>query len=155
MRIPKVLRVLYSPSKAFKELAEKPSYIGVILILVLFVASNLLANYVANAKYYIQNVKPDLFKENSDVWTENATLWISNGDCITDDDSVYGDHSIAFTITDKNELSMQMNLSEEIDCSANNFNQTSFSLKFTESSDKPLNISLILFSGNNGYFMRY
>ena len=62
MKIPKILRVLYSPSKVFEELAEKPSYKGVILILILFIASNILAVYTVYSKQYVQRTKPDFFE---------------------------------------------------------------------------------------------
>ena len=96
------------------ELAENPSYRGVVLILILFVASNILASYVFYTKHFIQKVKPDLFEEGSDIWTENATLWESNGNCIQNSDKVYGEYSIAFSITNANELYMQIFFPESI-----------------------------------------
>ena len=123
MNVPKILQVLYSPSKVFEELAEKPSYKGVILILILFIASNILAVYTVYSKQYVQKTKPDFFENENDIWTENATLWSSaNGECIESDDKVYGEHSIACTITNKSELSMQITLPETINCSAHEFN---------------------------------
>jgi len=154
LRIPKILRTLYSPSKVFKELAENPSYRGVVLILILFVASNTLAHYMFYTKHFIQKVKPDLFEEGSDIWTENATLWESNGNCTQNSDKVYGEYSIAFSITNTNELYMQIFFPESINCSKEEFNQTSFSLKLVNGDTAPSNISLTLFSKSSGYFVR-
>jgi len=154
LRIPKILKVLYSPTDVFKELAEEPSYKGVILILILFISSNILAVYTLYTKQYIQKVKPDLFTGEGDVWTENATFWDSTtGYCTESNDKIYGEYSIACTIVNKSELSMQITLPETIDCSARKFNLTSFSLKLN-STENPVNISLVLFSGNTGHFIR-
>ena len=154
LRIPKILRTLYSPSKVFKELAENPSYRGVVLILILFVASNTLALYVFYTKHFIQKVKPDLFEEGSDVWTENATLWESNGNCTQDSDRVYGEYSIAFNVTNTNELYMQIFFPESINCSKEKFNQISFSLKLVDGDVAPSNVFLTLFSKSSGCFVR-
>ena len=154
LRIPKILRTLYSPSKVFKELAENPSYRGVVLILILFIASNTFAVYALYTKRYIQKVKPNLFVGESDIWTENATLWNSTGSCTESNDSVYGEYSINCTVTNESELYMRVILPETINCSAHEFNKTSFSLKLLNSSDNPANMSLILFSENNGHFIR-
>jgi len=154
LRIPKILRTLYSPSKVFKELAENPSYRGVVLILILFVASNTLALYVFYTKHFIQKVKPDLFEEGSDVWTENATLWESNGNCTQDSDRVYGEYSIAFNVTNTNELYMQIFFLESINCSKEKFNQISFSLKLVDGDVAPSNVFLTLFSKSSGCFVR-
>ena len=136
------------------ELAENPSYRGVVLILILFIASNILASYVFYTKHFIQKVKPDLFEEGSDIWTENATLWESNGNCTQNSDKVYGEYSIAFSITNANELYMQIFFPESINCSKEEFNQTSFSLKLINADAAPSNISLTLFSESSGYFVR-
>jgi len=152
LKIPKILQVLYSPSKVFEELAEKPSYKGVILILILFIASNILAVYTVYSKQYVQRTKPDFFENENDIWTENATLWSSaNGECIESDDKVYGEHSIACTITNKSELSMQITLPETINCSTHEFNLTSFSLKLN-CTENPINVSLVLSSENKAEF---
>jgi len=154
LKIPKILRVLYSPSKVFKELAEKPSYKGVILILILFIASNILAVYTVYSKQYVQRTKPDLFENENDIWTENATLWKSNVNCTQNsDEKVYGEYSIAFNVTNIDKVYMQISFPESINCSKEEFNQTSFSLKLVGSDTAPSNISLKLFS-TAGYFMR-
>ena len=155
MNIPKILQVLYSPSKVFKELAEKPSYRGVILILILFVASNILAVYTVYSKQYVQRTKPDLFENENDIWTENATFWKSNVNCAQNsDEKVYGEYSIAFNVTNIDEVYMQISFPESINCSKEEFNQTSFSLKLVGSDTAPSSISLKLFSTASEYFMR-
>lgn len=153
MHIPKIFRVLYSPSKVFKELMEKPSYIGVILIFVLFIASNILSNYIRDSKFYLQKVKPDPFEGKGDEWTENATLWKSNGKCWNESDNLYGRYSVACEVNNTNELWIQMNFSESINCSAQEFNQTSFSIKLFQSNNATANFSLILFSGSSDFFL--
>jgi len=154
LKIPKILQVLYSPSKVFKELAEKPSYKGVILILILFIILNTLAVYTLSTKQYVQRVKPDSFTEGIDIWTENATLWNSNGNCTESNDKIYGECSINCTVINESRLYMQVTLPTAIDCSARQFNKTSFSLKILNSGNSDINISLILFSENTGNFTR-
>ena len=155
MKIPKILRVLYSPSKVFEELAEKPSYKGVILILILFIILNTLAVYTLSTKQYVQRVKPDSFTEGVDIWTENATLWKSNVNCTRNsDEKVCGEYSIAFNVTNIDEVYMQISFPESINCSRKEFNQTSFSLKLVGSDTAPSSISLKLFSTASEYFMR-
>lgn len=153
LQIPKIIKVLYSPSKVFRELSEKMSYKGVILVLILIIASNIFVGYTFSMKQYIRKVKPNLLLGQSDIWTENATLWNSNGNCVESDDKIYGEYSINCTIINETEVYIQMTLPEEtINCSAYEFNQTNFSLKLSSSTD-PACISLILFSANTGRFI--
>ena len=77
MFVQEVFEVLYSPVKAFKKIIEKRDFKGVILVLVLVVASMLISQYVVASKLLVETRTPE-----TDDWTEMLVTphnWTSNG----------------------------------------------------------------------------
>jgi len=72
-----VFEVLYSPVKAFRKIIEKPDLKGVLLVLLLVIASTVVFQFVYNSKQLYENRAPE-----NDDWTESLTnshSWASNG----------------------------------------------------------------------------
>jgi len=160
LKIPNILEVIYAPHKAFKKIAEKPSYVGpAIIILILAVASLGLAYVVASRTYVEASVPDGLVVQ--DEWTQNSTLWASNGSPPSEsNDSIsglyYGNASIAFTITNNTQIWMWLNNIGPVNCSnQGGFNQISFRLKQLSPQDEPQNASIFLFSANTSDYFYY
>jgi len=47
-----VIKVIYSPFKAFKEIVQNPRYLGPVMVMILFVAAYTGFSYVATSKLY-------------------------------------------------------------------------------------------------------
>lgn len=156
MKIPNILEVIYAPHKAFKKIAEKPTYVGPAIIIFILVLANIGFAYVAMSKTSLEITAPNGL--NQDEWTQNSTLWASNALVSESNDSVtgtyYGNASIAFTITNSTQIWMWLNNIGSVNCSSQGgFNQISFRLKQLSPQDEPQNASIYLFSANTSdYF---
>jgi len=150
-----VLKVIYSPFKGFKEIVSNPKYHGPILIMILFVATNLAFVYVAVSKTYFEMSVPEGLE--LDEWTESELLWTSNGNKATSDDHIegvyYGNKSIEFSIVNDNHLWMQLDIEERINCSA--YGKISFRLKRTWEDTAELESAHVsLYSSEADYFQK-
>lgn len=156
MSAPEILKVLYSPRKAFNEIVQNPKYFGPLLIIILVIAANVGFTYAAISKTYVEQILPN--GSNLDEWTENSTLWTSNAQVSESSDhingSLYGNRSIAFSMTDNTQVWAQLDNIGSIDCSSpNGFNKLSFRVKWTSPSATPENVTIYLLSTNSSdYF---
>ena len=156
MKIPNILEVIYAPHKAFKKIAEKPSYVGPAIIIVILILANIGFAYVAMSKTDLEITAPNGLSQ--DEWTQNSTMWASNALVSESNDSItgtyYGNASIAFTITNSTQIWMWLNNVGPVNCSGQGgFNQISFRLKQLSPQDEPQNASVYLFSGDaSNYF---
>ena len=161
MQVPNLLKVIYAPQKAIKEIAASPTYLGPLLIGVLLVAANVGYVYINSSKTYFEQTLPN--GVNHDVWTENDTFWTSNAnvsessDAITVDYSAnlslpylhpyYGNTSIAFSINGSDELSMELNNIGPINCSSpDGYDKLDFRVKQLSPQNSPVNATIYLFS---------
>lgn len=149
MRIPNILEVIYAPRKAFKKIAESPSYVGPILIIVILVIANMGFAYVAMSKTTLEATVPN--GQLQDEWTQNSTLWASNALISESNDSIvgtyYGNASIAFSTSNTTQVWMQLSNIGPVNCSSpGGYDQLSFRLKQVNPQEKPQNASIYLFS---------
>lgn len=163
MHVPNILKIIYAPHKAVKEIAANPTYVGPLLIAVLFVAANVGYTYIWSSKNYFEQTLPNGL--NHDEWTENKTFWTSNpntnlserSDAITVNYSAtaipyYGSKSIAFSINDS-EVWMELNNIGPINCS--DYNKLDFKVKQLSPQNNPVNVTIYVFStspSNNSYY---
>ena len=146
-----IFKVIYSPYKAFKEIIEKPSYIGPVLIMILFIIANTGFAYVFLSKTYTDQTMPP--SSELDKWTEDITFWGSNAnralscDCVNG--TYYGNSSIAFSKLNSSQVWMRLNITDPLNCSGSNgYKNLSFRVKWTSPEAKPNNVSIYLFSTN-------
>ena len=147
-----IFKVIYSPYKAFKEIIEKPSYIGPVLIMILFIIANTGFAYVFLSKAYADQTMPP--SSELDKWTEDTAFWDSNAnrtflssDCING--AYYGNSSIAFSKLNSSRVWMRLNITDALDCSGSNgYKNLSFRVKWTSPEAKPNNVSIYLLSTN-------
>jgi hypothetical protein len=145
-----IFKVIYSPFKAFKEIIQKPKYIGPVLIMVLFVLASIGSEYARASKLYVQQTLPNtLDPYNPDPWTENCTMWISNAEITcNNDDFLLGRKSIQFNIIDNDIIWMELKNFGQINClSTDGYKNLSFCIKWINpTADPPQNASLYLSS---------
>jgi len=164
-----ILRVLYAPHKVFKDLIQKPGYLGPFILLIIFVFAQVGSSYVVGTRSYIEQTLPT--GVNGDVWTDNATLWqanpgvtISNNyvdfinatPAITGFPDFYGNSSVEFAIS--NSSILQMALSDfggQANCGANGFKNVSFRVDMLSPDAKPENVTLTLYSLADANFFYY
>jgi len=145
-----IFEVLYSPSKIFKEVAKNPRYIGPLLILMLFLASNLGFIYIQLSKISVEKTLPE--NPPLDSWTEDSSMWTPTG-CENSSDSIYGNNSIQFT-SNETRVWMQLDLPKSINCSGEEgFKNLSLRVKWFCSPESRLsNATLYLFSNSDYFF---
>lgn len=155
MFAPEILRVIYSPFKAFKEILQNPKYFGPIMIMVLFISANAASVYIVLSKTHVEQTLPEISQE--DEWTENQTLWTPMPEVNYDDyinGSFYGNRSLEFSISDQTFLQFQMNSTETVNCTGiEGYKNMSFRIKliFQEASE-PNSAFLFLHSSPTEYF---
>jgi hypothetical protein len=150
-----IFKVIYAPQKAFKEISQNPKYIGPILIMILFAATNMGYVYTIVSKTYVEQTLPTA--EQLDKWTENATLWTRAPgvtikenfvDCING--TYYGNRSIEFSIVNSTQISMQLNDIGPINCSGQDgYKNLYIRIKRTSPEDTPENATIYLFSATS------
>ena len=77
MIIDDLLKVIYAPHKAFKNIVANPKYLGAILVLVLFIALSIGYEYSQFSKTYTEQTTPSI--DQLSTFT-NATAWQSSSD---------------------------------------------------------------------------
>jgi hypothetical protein len=150
-----LLRILYAPQKAVKEIVEHPKYLGPLLVIILLLVANLGFAYAAISKTYFEQTLPDGSK--LDEWTENSTYWTSNAQIGVSSDHVngsyYGNQSISFSMTNSKQVSMQLLNIGPINCSGtDNFDNLSFRVKLTSPAATPQDVVVHVVSADLGDF---
>jgi len=164
-----VLRVLYAPHKAFKDLIQNPKYWGPFILLLIFVLAQVSSSYVAGSRLNIEQTMP--VGVEADVWTESATLWQANPDVVISDNKVdfingsqaiagfpdyYGNSSVEFAVSDNNTLQMSLNdFGSQVNCGANGFMDVFFRVKIVTPDAKLENVTLTLYSLTDSNFFYY
>jgi hypothetical protein len=164
-----ILRVLYAPHKAFKDIIQKPGYVMPIILLIIFVLAQVSSSYVIGSRSYLEQTMP--VGDKGDVWTANATLWQANPGVAISNNYVdyingtqafagfpdyYGNSSIEFAISNSSTLQMALNdFGSQVDCGANGFKNVSFRVKIVTPDATPENVILTLYSLNDSNFFYY
>ena len=158
-----ILRVLYAPHKVFKDIIQKPGYVGPFILLIIFVLAQVGSSYVVASQSYIETTAPQTvpLSEQGDIWTENAALWQANAGVTVSNNtsdyinSTYSTTSIEFTASNTSNVWMELNnLDGSVNCGVDGFKNVSFRVKLLTPDVKPENVSLYLYSlsGSNFYY---
>ena len=154
--VQEVFQVLYSPVKAFRKIIEKPDFKGVLLVLVLIIASMVVSQYVLASKLSIENRTPE-----NDDWTESLTNlhnWTSNGELAIDEidyemGNADGNHSITSSVADETGIWMKITDIGPVNSSETDDTELFFWIKWTRENGSPSSGTLKLLSGNeDSYF---
>lgn len=160
-----IMEVLYAPHKAFKEIVQEPKYIGLILILVLFIATSTMYGYTILSKSYVEKILPNVDPSigQFDTWTENSTMWSSPQRAeITEDfndfinGSYYGNRSIVFSVPKSSKISMTLMEIGPVNCSGpEGYKNLSLRIKIVDPKIVPSTASIYLFSGKGSNYFYY
>jgi len=166
LQVPNLLKVIYAPYKAVKEIAANPTYLGPLLIVVLFVAANVGYVYISSSKTYFEQTLPNGL--NHDEWTESKTFWTSNPNTTVSESSdavtvsypanvrqYYGTKSIAFSIS-SSEVWMELNNIGPINCSGpDGYSKLDFRVKQLSPQNNPVSATIYLFSASPSNYSYY
>ena len=154
-----VLKVIYAPHKAFKEIMQNPKLIGPILVMVLFIAASLGTRYIQATRMYVQQTIPNsLDLSNRDPWTETADIWQSNANITTiASDRLLGTQSLQFDAPNDTLIWAELKNIGTINCSSSEgYNNLTFGMKWIQASSiAPKSISLFLYSNNSTEYFSY
>jgi hypothetical protein len=156
-----ILRVLYAPQRAFKEIVTNPRYLGPFIVLIIFAVAQVGSSYVVASRSYIEQTMPA--GNQGDVWTGNATLWAASpGVTITNNyadfinGSYYGSSSIEFAVSNSTDIQMALkDLGGSVNCGADGFKNISLRVKLVAPDVKPENVTMYLYSLSDLNFFNY
>ena len=156
-----ILQVIYAPKKAFKNIIANPKYLGIIVILALFMG--LMLGYEASqfSKVHIETTSPiaGLMQDNN-----NATNWQSSDNVVLTNNfddyfnntvyladygtyfSLFGNNSMQIQANNTNTIIAALTNTSNVDCTANGFQNLSITLKLVEPQSAPSNATLTLYS---------
>jgi hypothetical protein len=156
-----ILRVLYAPHKVFKDIIQKPGYVGPFILLIIFVLAQVGSSYIVASRSYIETTAPQTvpLSEQGDIWTEKAALWQANAGVTRSNNtsdyinSTYSTTSIEFTASNTSNVWMELNnLDGSVNCGVDGFKNVSFRVKLLTPDVKPENVSLYLYSLSGSKF---
>ena len=146
----------------FKEIIQKPGYLGPFILLVIFVLAQVGGAYVVASRSYLETTTPQTAPLNAqgDLWTEAAALWHTNegvtvrNNTVDYINSTYSTTSIEFTASDASNVWMELNFDGPVNCGVDGYQNVSFRVKLLTPDDHPENVSLYLDSlrGSNFYY---
>jgi hypothetical protein len=156
-----ILRVLYAPHKAFKDIIQNPKYLGPFILLIIFVLAQVGSSYVVASRSYIEQTMP--VGDQGDVWTENAALWQASPSVTIRNNTAdfinstiyYGSTSIEFAADNASNVWMELSsLDGSVNCGDDGFKNVSLRVKIVTPDVKPENASIYLYSlsGSNFYY---
>jgi len=74
-----ILKVIYSPKKAFKSILADPKYLGALIVLILFIGLQVGYEYSQFSKTYTEQTTPTIDQlatfTNSTVWRSGPNDW--------------------------------------------------------------------------------
>jgi hypothetical protein len=154
-----LLKVLYAPHKVFKEIIQKPGYLGPLLLLLIFVVAQVGGAYVVSSRSYVETTTPQTvpLSAQGDLWTETAAYWKANEGVTVRNNTVdyvnttYAATSIEFRASDASNVWMEINF-ESVNCSTGAFQNVSFRVKQVTPDAAPENVSLYLYSLSDSNF---
>lgn len=160
MPLKQILKTVYAPHKAFKEIIQNPKYLGPLLIMVMLVIANVAFTYAATTKTIVEHSIPT--GEKLDEWTENSTLWTStpNAAISESNDSItggyFGNASIAFSVTNTTQVWAELDNIGPVNCSSpDEYTKLSFRTKWTSPQTQPANMTIKLFSNSSSDYFSY
>jgi len=164
--IKEILKVLYSPHKAFRDILQNPKISGPILIMILFVAASVGAIYIFYSRTYYEDTLPTSILESDiskkDLWTEKASFWRNlEGEPPMENyedyinGTLYGNRSIEFHVKNSQKISVILEDIGKINCSSpNGYSKLYFSVKWIGLENNPEDAVLYLFSGFPSSYFR-
>jgi hypothetical protein len=155
-----ILKVLHAPHKVFKEVVQKPGYLGPIILLVIFVIAQVGSSYVVTSRSYLETTSPQTMplSEQGDLWTDDAAFWeATEGVTVRNNtadyiNTTYATASIEFIASNASSAWMEIDFDSSVNCSIGAFQNVSFRVKQVAPDVMPENVSLHLYSLSGSTF---
>jgi hypothetical protein len=155
-----IVKVLYAPKKAFKQIVENPKYWGAIVIFILFIAAQTSFYYSLYGKTYYEETSP--ISTQLSNWTQNTTLWqASSGVAITNNyadfmnNTYYGNRSLQFEASNSNNISLALGSFDSVRCGLDSFQNLSMRIKIADPIAAPTQVTLTLYSLVDSKYFQY
>jgi len=175
-----IVEVLYAPRKAFKRIVANPKYLGIIVILLLFLGLQLGYEYSQFSKVHIETTSPvaGLIQE-----FNNATSVVSPGSTILNwqggsnvvlinsfDDyfnntvyianygqgyPLFGNFSMQVEANSTNSLLLALTNTSNVDCTGDGFQDLFMAIKLVSPTSTPSNAILTLYSLSDDSYYTY
>jgi len=170
-----ILQVIYAPKKVFKSITSNPKYLGVIIILLLFMGLEVGFEYVQFTKTSLEVTSPLAGAmqtyNNASYWTGgqdvaltnnfddyyNNTVYIAQLQRPPNDPqgyySLFGNNSLDIHASNTDTVIAALSNTSNVDCTANGFQNLSISLKLIQPQSAPRSAILTLYSiGDTNYY---
>lgn len=139
--------------KAFKEIAEKPTVKGPLLILLITLPLVVAIQYSSTSKFFIETPIPE-----NDLWTEEqhtsqSFSWNSSNEILYDnDDHISGNYSIRTTVSNESQIWFKLTEIESINCSVSEYSRLTFGIKVTNQTPSTTTLQLLSESNDESGF---
>ncbi len=163
-----ILQVIYAPKKAFKNIVTNPKYLGVIIIILLFIGVQLGYEYSQFTKTELETTSPlpGLMQENNNAtsWVAGTGVELTNNFADYYNNTVYvgqlqyapnnplgyyplfGNYSLQIQANNTNNVMAALTNTSNADCSQTGFQNLSITLKLIEPQSAPQTATLRLYS---------
>jgi hypothetical protein len=163
-----ILKVIYAPTKVFKEIVANPKYLGALIILLLFVGLEVGYEYSQFSRTYTEQTSPTIDQlasfTNATVWRSSSNVVLSNdfvdylnysvyvagfGLPPTDPNAYYqlfGNSSLQISANNSNSIIVALDNTSNVDCGTNGFHNLSMVMKIDQPQYAAQKASLALYS---------
>jgi hypothetical protein len=155
-----ILRVLYEPHKVFKDIIKDPSYLGPMILLIIFVLAQIAGSYVVASRSYVEQTMPtgdlgDDWTTNFQDWTSTPGVNISNNTVDFINSSLYyGPSSIEFEGSNLDLIVMELaSFGDSVNCGPEGFSNVSLRLKIISPDYNPTSARMTLYSLDDSSFV--
>ncbi len=169
-----ILEVLYAPTRVFKRVIENPKYLGVLLILLLFLGAQVAFQYSQFSKTFTEQTAPTIDQFPQVI---NSTLWQTSPDASVSDSidvynysiyvaslgspvnplsyfSIFGNTSLQIDATDTDSFSAALGNYFDVNCGPGGFQNLSLTVKIVEPQQVPQSANLTLYTLSDTDFFR-
>ena len=172
-----IVKVLTAPHKAFKQIIDNPKYLGVIVILLLFIGLQIGYEYSQFSRARLELTSPvaGLMQTftNATNWDSSSNLELSNtfddyynntiyvtGTQLPPSDpnayySLFGNSSLQMDSTNANSVTAALTNTSNVDCSPSGFQNLSMTIKLVEPQSAPQTVTLTLYSLSDSNYYTY
>jgi hypothetical protein len=163
-----IAEVLYAPRKAFKRIVANPKYLGIIVILLLFLGLQLGYEYAQFSKVQIETTSPvaGIMQEynNATYWQADSNVALTNNFNDYFNNTVYianyaasyslfGNYSMQVDANGTNSVLIALTNTSNVDCTADGFQNLTMAIKLVSPASAPSNAVLTLYSlGDDSYY---
>ena len=155
-----IFKVIYSPIKAFREVMQKPRYVGPALIIIISLCLTVGTQYVSISKQYVETINPSSPRDAWTNMTSPSSLWVTNiGNATSvsneNSDFLAGNYSVRSAVVNSSEILLETTSIGTVNCSdPDGYRTLYYKLMYNASSLTQTNLTasaaeLRLFSLNN------